>query len=581
MRSADSFDDGFSRRRFIQASFGAGALGWRPIRKLSTASAEAGTAPPNFPVGIELYQQVYENWSQEIKVDDVWTCAPRTATDVVALANWARAHGWRLRPSGSKHGWAPFTVLPEQRADVKVVLVDTTAHLNSIMVGKRGAQHVVTTGPGAHMDDVLVALQRAGRGWSSIPAPGDITIAGAVSISGHGAALPAKGEKTAGHSFGSMSNRILSLEAVVWDGPSGRYKLRTFHRSESITKALLTTMGRMFVTSFTLVTEPLVNLRCVSYVDIPANELFAAPGAPSTTRTFQRFVDEAGRVEAIWFPYTDTPWLKVWSVAPTKPKRARAVTGAYNYPFSDNIPTPVSELATALLNGRPGATPQFGKMSLAASTAGLTACDAFDLWGPARNTQHYIKPTTIRASDFGWAVITKRDNIQRVMFEFFDKFRELNQKYEARGQWPANMPVEVRCSGIDDVSALGIAGAEPPTLSTATPVESHPEWDAAIWLNVLALPGTPGNYAFKEELERWLIDKYVGDYATVRAEWCKGWAFTKERDFSNGDVLDRTIPNSFRHGRNPSNNWDWTIARFNELDPHRIFTNPFVDRLLK
>ena len=581
MRSADSFDDGFSRRRFIQASFGAAALAWKPVRKLTPASAQAGVAPPNFPAGIGLYQQMYENWSQEIRVDDVWTATPRNAADVVLLANWARSHGWRLRPSGSKHGWAPFTVMPEQRADLKVLLVDTTANLNSIAVGKRGAHHVVTAGPGAHMDDVLVAMQRAGRGWSSIPAPGDITIAGAIAINGHGAALPAKGENTAGHSFGSVSNRVLSLDVVVWDGSSGQYKLRTCERSESITKALLTTMGRLFVTSFTLVTEPLVNLRCRTYTDIPGNEIFAAPGAPASTRTFQHFIDEGGRVEAIWFAHTPSPLLKVWSVAPTKPASARAVTGAYNYPFSDNIPLEISELATEIVNGRPAATPQFGKMSMAASIAGLTACNAYDLWGPARNTQHYIKPTTLRASDFGWAVITHRANIQRVMWEFFDKFRELNQKYEQRGQWPANMPVEVRCSGIDDVGALGIPGAEAPTLSSSTPDENHPEWDVAIWLNVLSLPDTPGAYEFKEELERWLLDKYVGDDATVRAEWCKGWAFTKERDFTNADVLDHAIPNSFRRGRNASNNWDWTIAKFNELDPHRIFTNPFVDRLLK
>jgi hypothetical protein len=61
-------------------------------------------------------------------------------------------------------------------------------------------------------------------------------------------------------------------------------------------------------------------------------------------RTFADFLDRYGRAEAIWFAFTDKPWLKVWSIEPTRPLSSRAVTEPYNYPFSDNIPEPLARL---------------------------------------------------------------------------------------------------------------------------------------------------------------------------------------------------------------------------------------------
>jgi cholesterol oxidase-like protein len=72
-------------------------------------------------------------------------------------------------------------------------------------------------------------------------------------------------------------------------------------------------------------------LHCISRVDIPSQELFAAPGTGG--RTFASFVDHSGRAEAIWYPFTDRPWLKVWSISPRRPAGARAVHAPYNYPF--------------------------------------------------------------------------------------------------------------------------------------------------------------------------------------------------------------------------------------------------------
>ncbi|MBE1188482.1 FAD-linked oxidase, partial [Escherichia coli] len=97
-----------------------------------------------------------------------------------------------------------------------------------------------------------------------------------------------------------------------------------------------------------------------SYVNIPASEMFAAAG--SGGRTFDSFLQKSGRAEAIWFPFTDKPWLKVWTPTPRCPFGARAVNGPFNYPFSDNIPKALSDLLAAINTGHPELTPLLGKL---------------------------------------------------------------------------------------------------------------------------------------------------------------------------------------------------------------------------
>ncbi len=88
---------GLSRRQFLAASAGVAAFSvfeWTPIFRVPAASAQSTLpAPPNFPSTIPLYQQAFQNWSGEIVLEDAWTCAPRSDTDVVTLANWAYPAG--------------------------------------------------------------------------------------------------------------------------------------------------------------------------------------------------------------------------------------------------------------------------------------------------------------------------------------------------------------------------------------------------------------------------------------------------------------------------------------------------------
>lgn len=69
-------------------------------------------------------QQAYQNWAGMIVIDSVWTCAPASANDVVTLANWAYANGYRLRAKGMSHNWSPI-LLPAGSSGAGNPFLDT------------------------------------------------------------------------------------------------------------------------------------------------------------------------------------------------------------------------------------------------------------------------------------------------------------------------------------------------------------------------------------------------------------------------------------------------------------------------
>ncbi len=257
---------GPSRRTFLAGAAAAGALAWIPAFRVSPASAQAtSAAPPNFPSSIPLYQQAYQNWAGMIVIDNVWTCAPASPGDVVTLANWAQATGYRLRAKGMSHNWSPI-VLPAGSTGAGYVLLDTTQHLTSASISA-GPPATVTAQAGITMDTLTTALAAAGYGLSAMPAPGDITLGGVLAINAHGSAIPGTGETPLpGQSYGSLSNLVVSLTAVVWSAAQGQYVLKTFQRADPDIRAFLAHLGRAFITSVTLQVAANQTLRCQSWV---------------------------------------------------------------------------------------------------------------------------------------------------------------------------------------------------------------------------------------------------------------------------------------------------------------------------
>ena len=570
-----------SRRKFLAATAGVAAmtaLDWTPIFRVPALSAQSTLpAPPNFPSTIPLYQQAFQNWSGEIVLENAWTCAPESTTDVLTLANWAFPVGYQIRARGMMHNWSPL-VIPVGSGGAGLILADTTQHLTSVNVTS-GSPSTVTAQTGVTMDALLQRLENAGLGLTAHPAPGDITLGGALAIDGHGTAVPANGETMIpGHTYGSVSNLILSLSAVVWNAAQGQYVLRTFERSDPGIQPLLTHLGRTFVTEATLQVGANSRLRCQSFVDVPATALFGAPG--SSSQTFDAYVEQSGRVETIWFPFTSAPWLKVWTIAPQKPLFSRPVTQPYNYVFADVIPQTLSSLIKAILEGDVSVTPTFGQAELAIVTAGLLGTLTGDIWGWAKNLLLYVKPSTLRVTANGYAVLTNRASMQQVIHDFITFYESQVASYQAQGNYPMNGPVEIRVSGLDAPGDVEMASATSPQLSALRPRPDQPGWDVAVWFDILTMPGTPYSDQFYRTVEQWMFSHYTGSYAAVRPEWSKGWAYTDSATWSDPTMLSTTIPDAISAGQQIGDDWDAALALLDAYDPHKVFSNAFLNSFM-
>lgn len=563
---------GLRRREFLAGLLAAGAsAGCRessPAANLSTAKNEP------FPESLGAYSEDFENWSKELQYPGLRTFAPRTPEDVVLAANWAARNGHGLRARGMRHNWSPLAASPGTTAASPLVVADTTQFLNRMEMVAGSPIPAVRVEAGALMEDLLAFMEENGFGFTAVPAPGAISVGGALAVNAHGCAVPAQGETPLPQqTYGSLSNRVLALTAVVWDAATQAYTLRRYERSDTDIGALLTHLGRCFITEVTLAVEPNQNLRCVSYTDITADELFAAPG--SGGRDVASFLDSGGRVETIWYAFTERPWLKVWSVCPEKPAESRAVTEPYNYPFSDNIPEPITDFARDMVTSNPQAAPRFGAMILAVSEAGLTATDSYDLWGPSKNTMLFIKATTLRVHPCSYVLLTSRAQVQKILSEFTAEFRRLLAVYQAADRYPVNMAVEYRITGLDHATDIGAPGAQTALLSAIAPDPDHPEWDCAVWLTVLTIPGTPDMYAFFREIEQWLQTHFSPSEASPRPEWTKGWAYSEDSAWTDAPTLAQYVPGQLRAGRGSGSGWDAALRTLERLDPRGIYGQAF------
>ena len=239
-------------------------------------------------------------------------------------------------------------------------------------------------------------------------------------------------------------------------------------------------------------------------------------------------------------------------------------------------------LINQILDGAPGLTPTFGSLMWTITNLGLTFDGAWDMWGKSKNLLHYIKPTTLRTSANGYAILTRRDNIQAVLNQFSAKYLELMNAYADQGRYPINGPVEIRVTGLERPDEVERSESQPPGLSAVTPRDDHPEWDVAVWLDLLTVPETPDAGSFYRDLESWLFAQFSETNNTsIRVEWSKGWGYTNDGPWTNDQVVNDLVPDSFRNGRPDSGDWDAMIAQMETFDPHGVVVNDFLLQLLE
>jgi Cholesterol oxidase, substrate-binding/FAD binding domain len=568
--------------------------------------------PPGFPGNIPISRETFENWSQGIKVRNLWTAVPQSYDDVVAVCNWAVGAGYKVRPRGIMHNWSPLTVT-EGESPSSVVLLDMTKKLNTVMsvtapAGNQPAQVKVQTG--STMLNLMTVMETppgtTGQSFSfaHIPAPGNITVGGALAINAHGTAVQTPPNDNFNIPYGSLSNLILAFTAVVTDPTSSspnQYVIKTFQRGECDDRAFLTHCGRAFLLDVTLQAVENYNLRCQSIMTIEAATLFAPPETPTgppPANSVGDFLNQSGRVEVIWFPPlpltpggqvpTTYPWLKVWTVAAQKPESSTQVSGPYNYGFSDNLPTWVSDMLKTITGFFPSLTPTFTSMMATFTSTALDLGGLTDLWGPSKDLLLYVKDTTLRVTANGYAVLMKKDQVQQAIADFTTEFVNLLVKFQNNSLYPINSPCEIRVTALDDPSLIVTPSGNPaqsPVISSLglDPVVQENGWDVAVWFDILtALPMPNSNsqkaYDFYTQLEKWVIQHFGAGYRQV-PEWSKGWAYTAD----NGPWTDPTyianLKQTLTTGRAADDTWAWEVSTLAKYDAGNLFTNPFLTSL--
>jgi hypothetical protein len=564
-------------------------------------------SPPGFPAQIPINRVPFKNWSGSIDLPLVWTCAPHTADDVVEICNWAKNNGYTVRPRGIMHNWSPLSLQNDLPDVSKVLLVDTTKALNKIQMipASNGMPAQVRVGVGATMGNLLSFLEQqpGGQGtapgfsFPHTPAPNHLTVGGVLAINGHGTAVRTPPIDDFPCSYGSMSNHILEVTAVVTD-PAGsnpdQYQLRTFKRGEQDTAAFLTQLGRAMIVEVTLHVIDNYNLRCQSFTDIPNSVLFArSNGGSPPPQSVADFLEQSGRIEVIWYPFSEYPWLKVWTVTSNQPEGSRLAETPNNYPFSDNLETQITEIIKGILSGIPGLTPTFGQIMEKATQLGLDGKNLLgqtiypisrDIWGASKNTLFYVKDTTLRVTANGYAVLMRKADVQDAIADFTEQFQKMLSDYQSKNQFPVNAPLEIRVTNLDSPDNVPVVGGNAPRRpiisSLATdPLTEQNGWDVALWLDVLTLPGTALSNQFFAEMEAWFVEHFTGSKARVVPEWSKGWAYTA----SNGPWTDADFINGIREtftlSRDNDDNWQSELNTLAKYDRYGLFMSPLLKNL--
>ena len=599
--------------------------GRRQFLKSTSSLTFTAVAASSLPMSMLLtgcnatfYRVKFINWSENIQADNMLATKITNEADAEIVVQWAVENGHKVRPMGEMHNWSPTVITKGTTDKDKILLVDSSA-LNSLEMTEAQPDYgIVKVGGGALVEDLYRFLSDNrtpggspnGYAFQNTPAPGDITVAGVLAIGGHGTGVPYEGSTESPYFNGSLSNTVLSLRAVVWNAATGKYQAKTFHRDEWDGDVFLTHLGRLLITEVTMQAVPNYNLRCLSYTNISWQQLFHAD-ENNNPFTIANIINKFGRMETIWFPFTENPWLKVWVNSPEKPAASKATTGPYNYGFSDQLPVIGSRIIKSLLNGFPNLVPSFGKLQFQVVNLGLNGLlekdqldtalisdgvdtsmvdshnlvpevkQLNDIWGPAWHTLLYVRKTTLRVTANGYAIHVPRYQVQTVIHDFVQKYQELAEQYQQQGLYPMAGPMEIRVTGLEETAGLktrnGIA-PKPPALSALTKSAANDATiDTAIWLDLLTLPGAPASNELYEELEAWLFARFPS--AQMRVEWSKGWGYTTQNGaWSSSDVFDNKIPEALEQA---PRNFASTVQVMRFYDPENIYSNDMLDTLLK
>lgn len=503
---------------------------------------------------VHLERRSFENWSRMIRVDDVLTATPKTEDEALSIVQWAAGQGYRVRPVGSFLGWSPLAFVDA----ANIIAID-----QSQMTGLTGFTYepvpAATFRAGTTLAEAVKALEEIdnrgeseapGWAWPDYPGIPAVTLGGMLAIGAHGAGIRQRDDQA--DLFGTVSNLVLGFRAIVSDGDT--YVIREFRRDEPDAAALLVHLGAAYLLSVTMRMVP--NSFVGRKVEYPNWQVAYAPAAEKGS--IQALVEEHGRVQALWFPFTETPVVQHFTDEPFV--EGPRVTEPLTVRLSPNLPVAFTTAYTRLLSHLPWITPLVERSTLS-EMRHLSPPDA-EWHGTTGNMLLYVQRETLRVVSLAYAVHARRDQVQEVVHALATKFDEMLHEYAYAGHDPITSCLELRVTDVDRAEGLGIPGAVPAMLSAGMPINDS---ERVVWFDLVTTPGTPLAWQFYAEYESWLWTRFPG---YLRPEWSKAWAVSPDGPWTDTVILERV-----RQAISPA------VQTWDRLDSKGVYGSPLLDRL--
>lgn len=406
-----------------------------------------------------------------------------------------------------------------------------------------------------------------------------------LAIGAHGSGAESRYDrKSLGHTYGTFSNLVIEMTLVVWDPETFSYVLKTIHRSSPEAKAFLVNLGRTFLTSVTLRVGQDQMLRSQSHFFIPMNEIFGHPKSLENSprsRSLSKFVESTGRINVVGMStgQESLSWVITWKVEPLKPPKSRVALTPYNYYFMNYFaPTLLDPLLKKGVQAVPTLWHFISLFSYPVIVAGNKLSRSADYWGPSKNHLLYFTNHMPKHRPNPFVVLTSKKNLQLVSHILRSHYDTVAKEFEAEYAYPTAGEFNVRVTGIDDPSDVEIPGAESPSFSNARPFPEHPDYDVVVWFEFSAYGETPRVQEFATKLQDLYYRDIHGQLGILRVEWSKGWAHTEVGPWTNTTVMEhfsRVFSTSDK-----VEEWNWAVRVLHGYDPHRIFSNDFLDEVL-
>ena len=109
-------------------------------------------------------------------------------------------------------------------------------------------------------------------------------------------------------------------------------------------------------------------------------------------------------------------------MSPRRPASSRLVRAPYNYPFADTLSDAEQRDIRRRILSDPSEAVALGQESYADTVASLGAERSADIWGASKDVLLYVRPATLRVTANGYAILTRRRDVQRVISEFARRY---------------------------------------------------------------------------------------------------------------------------------------------------------------